>query len=102
MVLDILTILFLVSGWILIVIMVFERRRDVLHRRSMKLRKNNQTNAPASHQAMAVRRSAPNAQDEYAHLLQGIQSEIERQKHMSITPSRAHAAATVGDKHAGL
>jgi hypothetical protein len=66
----------------------------------MKRRKNSQTNAPASHQAMAVRRSAPNASDEYEHLLEGIRSEIERQKQMSITPSRVHAAATVNDKDA--
>jgi hypothetical protein len=78
MVLDILTILFLVCGWALIVIMVSERRRDVLLGRSMKRRKNNQTNAPASHQAMAVRRSASNASDEYEHLLEGIRSEIEK------------------------
>ena len=100
MVLDILTILFLASGWVLIAIMVFERRRDVLHGRSMKRRKNNQTNAPASHQVMAVRRSAPNASDEYEQLLEGIQSEIERQKQMSITPSRVHTSATVSDKDA--
>ena len=90
MVLDILTIQFLVSGWVLILIMVFERRRDVLRAPSIKRMKKTQTNASASHQKLVVGRSEPNASDEYAHLLQGIQSEIERQK------------LTVGDKDAGL
>jgi hypothetical protein len=102
MVLDLLTILFLVLGWVLIVIMVFERRRDVLHGPSINRLKNTQTNPPASHQNLAVRRSVPDASDEYDHLLRGIQSEVERQKQMSITLSRAHAAGTVSDKDAGL
>jgi hypothetical protein len=102
MVLDILTILFLVSGWVLILIMVFERRRDVLHGPSIKRLKNTRINPPVGHQNLPVRRSAPSVSDEYAHLLQGIQSEIERQKQMSISPSRAQSAGTVGDKDAGL
>ena len=102
MVLDILTILFLVSGWVLILIMVLERRRDVLHGPSIKSLKDGPTNPQGGHQNVAVKRSAPNTSDEYAHLLQAIQSEIERQKQMSFTPSRAKSVGTVGDKDAGL
>jgi hypothetical protein len=92
MILDILTILFLVSGWVLILIMILERRRDVLHGPSIKNNsKKARTNLPAWNRNLAATRSAPNVEstsDEYTHLVQGIEAEIERRRQASFTPSR--------------
>jgi hypothetical protein len=41
MILDILTVLFLVLGWVLILMMFLERRRDVLHGPYVKQARNN-------------------------------------------------------------